>query len=84
MAHFRPLVKRFPPSRRLHWKKKKALTALNNRKQWLREFDVTASIDIASGKYNKQGTTKLASVKLPSAVVNVVAGSVPVPKLKFS
>ena len=43
MAHFRPLVKRFPPSRRLHWKKKKALTALNNRKQWLREFDVTAS-----------------------------------------
>ena len=43
MAHFRPLVKRFPPSRRLHWKKKKALTALNNRKQWLREFDVTES-----------------------------------------
>ena len=43
MAHFRPLVKRFPPSRRLHWKKKKALAALNNRKQWLREFDVTAS-----------------------------------------
>ena len=43
MAHFRPLVKRFPPSRRLHWKKKKALTALNNRKQWLREFDVAAS-----------------------------------------
>ena len=43
MAHFRPLVKRFPPSRRLHWKKKKALTALNNRKQWLREFDPTES-----------------------------------------
>jgi len=43
MAHFRPLVKRFPPCRRLHWKKKKALTALNNRKQWLREFDVTES-----------------------------------------
>ena len=37
------LVKRFPSSRRLHWKKKKALTALNNRKQWLREFDVTES-----------------------------------------
>ena len=43
MAQFRPLVKRFPPVRRLHWKKKKALTAINNRKQWLREFDVTAS-----------------------------------------
>ena len=39
----KPLVKRFPPARRLHWKKKKALIALNNRKQWLREFDVTAS-----------------------------------------
>jgi len=46
MAHFRPLVKRFPPARRLHWKKKKALTALNNRKQWLREFDA-----IESGPY---------------------------------
>ena len=43
MARFRPLVKRFPPVRRLHWKKRKALTALNNRKQWLREFDATES-----------------------------------------
>ena len=43
MARFRPLVKRFPPVRRLHWKKKKALIALNNRQLWLREFDVTES-----------------------------------------
>ena len=43
MAHFRPLVKRFPPSRRLHWKKRKALAAINNRRQWEREFDVSAS-----------------------------------------
>ena len=43
MAHFRPLVKRFPPSRRLHWKKRKALAAINNRRQWLREFDVIVS-----------------------------------------
>ena len=43
MAHFRPLVKRFPPSRRLHWKKRKTLAALNNRRQWEREFDVSAS-----------------------------------------
>ena len=43
MAHFRPLVKRFPPVRRLHWKKKKLLTVLANRRQWLREFDVTES-----------------------------------------
>ena len=43
MARFRPLVKRFPPVRRLHWKKKKLLTVLANRRQWLREFDVTAS-----------------------------------------
>ena len=39
----RPLVKRFPPVRRLHWKKRKTLAMLNNRKQWLREFDVAAS-----------------------------------------
>jgi len=28
---------------RLHWKKRKTLAMLNNRKQWLREFDVTES-----------------------------------------
>ena len=43
MAHFRPLVKRFPPVRRLHWKKKKLLTILANRRQWQREFDVDES-----------------------------------------
>ena len=39
----RPLVKRFPPVRRLHWKKKKLLTILANRRQWQREFDPTES-----------------------------------------
>ena len=39
----RPLVKRFPPVRRLHWKKKKLLTVLANRRQWLREFDPSES-----------------------------------------
>ena len=39
----RPLVKRFPPVRRLYWRKAKTLAMLANRKQWLREFDVTAS-----------------------------------------
>ena len=34
-----PLVKRFPPVGRLHWKKKKLLTVLANRRQWTREFD---------------------------------------------
>ena len=28
---------------RMYWKRRKALAMLNNRKQWLREFDVTAS-----------------------------------------
>ncbi len=46
MARFRPLVKRFPPTRRLHWKKKKLLSVLANRRQWLREFD-----PIDSGPY---------------------------------
>ena len=39
----RPLVKRFPPVRRLHWKKQKLLTILANRRQWQREFDPTES-----------------------------------------
>ncbi len=43
MARFRPLVKRFPPVRRLHWKKQKLLTILANRRQWQREFDPSES-----------------------------------------
>ena len=43
MARFRTLVKRFPPTRRLHWKKKKLLTILANRRQWQREFDPAES-----------------------------------------
>ena len=38
-SKIRPLVKRFPPSRRLHWKKAKTLAMLANKRQWLREFD---------------------------------------------
>ena len=35
----KPLVKRFPPVGRLHWKKQKLLTVLVNRRQWQRDFD---------------------------------------------
>ena len=35
----RPLVKRFPPTRRLQWKKGKTLAMLANRRQWTREFE---------------------------------------------
>ena len=44
----KPLVKRFPPVRRLHWKKKKLLTVLANRRQWEREFlpSVTPATEI--------------------------------------
>ena len=44
----RPLVKRFPPTRRLHWKKQKLLTILANRRQWEREFlpSVTTAVEI--------------------------------------
>jgi hypothetical protein len=31
---------------RLYWKRRKALAALNNRKQWLREFDPTESTEL--------------------------------------
>ena len=51
----RPLVKPFPPVGRLHWKKKKLLTALANRKQWEREFDpiltTAQEIEIEQGGY---------------------------------
>ena len=39
MARFRPLVKRFPPTRRLQWRKGKTLAMLANRRQWQREFE---------------------------------------------
>ena len=39
----RPLVTRFPPVGRLHWRKAKALATLDNRRQWLREFDPAES-----------------------------------------
>ena len=42
--------------------------------------DVTLSIEIASGTNHITGTKSLALVPFPSAVVNVVAGSVDVPK----
>ena len=35
----KPLVKRFPSVIRHHWKKRKAIAAYVNRKQWLRDFD---------------------------------------------
>ena len=34
-----PLVKRLSPVVRHHWKKRKAIAAYVNRKQWLRDFD---------------------------------------------
>ena len=37
----RPLVKSFPPVARLHWKKRKALAMVANRRQWQRDFDPT-------------------------------------------
>ena len=34
----RPLVKPFPPLGKMHWRKQKTLTMLDNRKQYQREF----------------------------------------------
>ena len=54
-SKIRPLVKRFPPSRRLHWKKAKTLAMLANKRQWLREFDPDESsaqeIEMEQGGY---------------------------------
>jgi len=48
MARFRPLVKRFPPVRRLQWRKGKTLAMLANRRQWEAEFHppLTAAYEI--------------------------------------
>ena len=44
----RPLVKRFPPVRRLYWRKAKTLAMLANRRQWQREFlpSITTAVEI--------------------------------------
>ena len=42
----RPLVTRFPPVAKLHWKKQKLLTILANRRQWQREFDPYETIGV--------------------------------------
>ena len=51
----RPLIRKFPPSRRLHWKKAKTLAMLANKRQWLREFDPAESsaveIQLEQGGY---------------------------------
>ena len=51
----RPLVKRFPPVRRLHWKKAKTLAMLANKRQWQRDFDPDEStameIEMEQGGY---------------------------------
>ena len=51
----RPLVTRFPPVARLHWKKQKLLAMLANRKQWQRDFDPSETaayeIEIEQGGY---------------------------------
>ena len=40
----RSLTRGFKPDGRLHWKKKKLLTILANRRQWAREFDPAESL----------------------------------------
>ena len=51
----RQLVRKFPPARRLHWKKAKTLAMLANKRQWLREFDPDESsaveIQLEQGGY---------------------------------
>ena len=39
----RPLVRKFPPVRRLYWRKAKTLAMLANRRQWTRDFDPVES-----------------------------------------
>jgi hypothetical protein len=37
----RPLVRPFPPVGKMHWRKQKTLSMLDNRRQWQREFEPT-------------------------------------------
>jgi hypothetical protein len=46
MAKFTKLFKKFPPSNRIHWSKRKAFAVLANRRQWQREFDPVESPEL--------------------------------------
>lgn len=35
----RSIVRKFPPVKKVHWKKSKTLAMLSNKRQWEREFD---------------------------------------------
>jgi hypothetical protein len=66
----RPLVTRFPPVAKLHWKKQKLLTILANRKQWQRDFDPaeTAAYEIEI----EQGASYIILETSTSAVPNYI------------
>ena len=66
------LVKRFPPVRRLHWKKRKTLAAINNRRQWEREFDVTASSAVEIEMEHLAGyylATQSSTASVPNSII---------------
>ena len=66
----RPLVKRFPPTRRLQWRKGKTLAMLANRRQWDREFlpSITTAVEILL----ENGTDYLVTEASDSASPNCI------------
>ena len=67
----RPLVKRFPPVRRLHWKKKKLLTVLANRRQWDREFlpSITTAVEILLENGTDYLVTEASTTSSPTYII---------------
>jgi len=56
---------------RLYWKRRKALAALNNRKQWLREFDPTESteLELLTEDGNNHIRTETSSSSSPEYII---------------
>ena len=67
----RPLVKRFPPVARLHWKKQKLLTVLANRRQWDREFlpSITTAVEILLENGTDYLVTEASVSALPTYII---------------
>ena len=61
------LVKRFPPVVRLHWQKRKVLAAMNNRRQWLREFEPTYTTAYEIEMEHLAGSYLVTEASIPSS-----------------
>ena len=67
----RPLVKKFPPVRRLYWRKAKTLAMLANRRQWDREFlpSITTAVEILLENGTDYLVTEASTSSAPNYII---------------